>query len=224
MKVLSILFLFALLTVKSFAEGTYTFTLNFSITAELQDTNTITTTTMTYVPVFVKSHIVTKTLLQLLAQGEFMEGHYPSNSFPNGAKLVFFTNPTVPTNSYYIAEDKDGNELVDITDLLTFQPQNEVSAYSYKAANSTGIYNPFVSEYIAVTTFDDTGAGGTTKFTLDQTLETTVIQKISKNVLTESATYRATAGMGSATFNGRTAILSSSSMSANSPKATFTLQ
>src|ERR1700743_3479958 len=125
MKILSLLLLFALCTFKSFAEGSYTFVLNFSITAEMQDTDTVTTATMTFVPVFVKNHITTKTLLQLLAQREFAEGNYPSNSFPSGAKLVFFTNPTSLTNSYYIAEDKNGTELVDVTDLLTFKPPNE---------------------------------------------------------------------------------------------------
>ncbi len=226
MKILSLLFLFALCTLKSFAEGNYTFVLNFSITAQMQDTNVITTSAMTFVPVFVNNHITTKTLLQLLAQDEFAEGHYPSNSFPNGARLLFFTNPTSFTNSYYMATDKDGNQLVDVTDLLTFQPQNDVSAYSYKSANSTGIYNPFLREYIGVTSFDDTStnAGGTTKFTLEQTIEITVIQKISKNVLTESAATKFSTGMGTATFNGRAAVLSSSAMSANSPKFTFTLQ
>jgi hypothetical protein len=210
MKTLSILSLFALLTLGASAAGVprIPFTVNFAITAVSQNSNTTTTSTTVTVPAFTKSTITTKSLLPLIAQDEFAKTNYGASTFPAGAKLVFLANPLSFEDSEYVVEDKDGNILVHVSDLLTLAPENDVVANSYVQTIATGIYKTLTTEYIAVVVFDDSSAGGTTKFAISYSLDATTTQTLSsKGVFSESANSKLGAASGTASLNGVPAVL-----------------
>jgi len=168
---------------------------------------TTTSTTVT-VPKFPTASITTKSLLALIARDEFAETNYSSATFPTGAKLVFLADPASFEDSEYVVENQNGTVLVDVSDLLTLEPENEIALDSYVQTISNGIYKTLTEEYVAIVAFDDTSAGGTTKFAISYVVDaTTTTTESSKDIITESANSKLGAANGTATFNGVPAVL-----------------
>ncbi len=200
--------LFALATVSASAQiPRIPFAVNLAITVTTQNPNTTTTSTAITVPPFIKSAITTTSLLPTIAQDEFTAGKYGSTTFPAGAKLVFMSDPFSFTSSSYVVEDKNGNPLVDISNLMTFEPENGVTLVSYVQSLPTEIYKTFSWDYIGIVTFDDTGVGGTTAFAFSYLVNATMKDTFSKGTLTESASSKLGAATGTALLNGVPAVI-----------------
>jgi hypothetical protein len=199
----------ALLTLKASAVvPRIPFIASFAITAFTQNPNTVTTLTTVTVPAITQTAITTKTLLPIIAQDENEEGNYGSTTFPEGAKLVFLADPLSFEDSGYVVEDKNGNILVDVSDLMTLEPENGVVVNSYVQTISTGLFKTLTTQYIAIVTFDDSAAGGTTQFAISYSLDATTTETLSsKGVVTESASSKLGAASGTATLNGIPAVL-----------------
>jgi hypothetical protein len=209
MKTLSIISLLALLTLKASAVvPRIPFIASFAITASTQNPNTVTTLTTVTVPAITETAITTKTLLPIIARDENEEGNYGSTTFPEGATLVFLADPLSFEDSGYVVEDKNGNILVDVSDLMTLVPENGVVVNSYVQTISTGLFKTLTTQYIAIVAFDDTAAGGTTQFAISYSLDATTTETLSsKGVVTESASSKLGAASGTATLNGISAVL-----------------
>jgi hypothetical protein len=208
MKTLSLLFLlvFAALSASAFSP-TVPLTVSFSITAQVQSSEMNGTSTTLSVPAFVKGTITTQKLLPLIAQDEFSEGHYSSQSFPAGAKLVVLVDPLTFADNSYAVEDKNGNELVDVSDLMSLQVSGGITVDSYNQNISTDLYKPFVLGFSGIFTFDDTGVGGGVKFSVSQTVVATTTESSPNNVFMESVSAKLSAGSGTGAFGGSNAIL-----------------
>lgn len=152
-------------------------------------------------------------MLATIAQDEFEEGNYGSPTFPAGAKLVYLTDPFSFEDSFYAVEDKNGNVLVDISDLMTFEPENGLTLISYVLNISEDIYKSFEWNYIGIVAFDDTGAGGTTVFAISYQVNGTMKDTLSKGVVTESASSKLGAATGTATLDGTAAVLTAPAQS-----------
>jgi hypothetical protein len=209
MKALSILSLLAFLTLSAPAiTPLVPFTVSLSITAQIQSSVTNRTTTTLSVPAFTKSTLTTKNLLPLIALDEFKEGHYAFQAFPAGAKLVLLADPLTFEVSSYAVEDKNGNELVEVSDLMNLQVSGGITVFSFDQSISTDLYKPFVRGFAGIFTFDDTGIGGGVQFSIAQTaVSTTTETESSTGVFTESASLKLSAGAGTATFGDENAIL-----------------
>ncbi len=223
----SIVPLFALFTVNVSGEvPRIPFNVSLAITVSMQNSNLTTNSTTITVPTFTKSAITTKSLLPVIAQDEFLEDKYSFTTFPAGARLVFLSDPFSFEDSSYVVEDKIGNILVDVSDLMTFEPENDVSLISYVQTIPAGttkiFYKTFSWDYVGSVTFDDTGAGGTTQFTFSYVVNATMKDTLSKDkdLLTESVTSKLGAATGTAALNGVPAVLTAPALTLTG-KTTF---
>ncbi len=217
MKTLSLFSLFAFLTLSASAVVPLVpFTVSLSITAQIQNSVTNRTATTLSVPTFTKSTLTTKNLLPLIAIDEFHEGHYGFQAFPAGAKLVLLADPLTFAGSFYEVEDKNGNPLVDVSDLMNLQLSGGITVFSFDQSISTDFYKPFVRGYVGVFTFDDTGAGGGVQFSIAQTVVATTTETVSsQGVFTESVSSKLSAGIGTGTFGKENAILTCGAQTAS---------
>ncbi len=209
MKALSILSLFAFLTLRASAVTPLVpFAVNLSITAQIQSSVMNNNSTTLSVPAFIKTTITNQKLLALMAEDEFGEGHYSSPVFPAGAKLVLLADPFTFVGSFYVVEDKNGNRLVDVSDLMNLQVSGGITVHSFDQNISTDLYKPFVIGYVGIVTFDDIGIGGGVQFSISQTVVATTTETLSNNgVFTESVSSKLSAGTGTGTFGNENAIL-----------------
>ncbi len=209
MKALSILSLFAFATLSASAiTPLVPFTVNLSITAQIQSSVTNRNATTLSVPTFIKSTLTTKNLLPLIAIDEFNEGHYAFQAFPAGAKLVLLADPFTFEGSFYAVEDKNGNELVDASDLMNLQVSGGITVFSFDQSISTDLYKPFVKGCVGIFTFNDTGIGGGVQFSIAQTVVATTTETLSNDgVFTESVSSKLSTGTGTGTFGDENAIL-----------------
>lgn len=209
MKALSLLTLLALFTLNASAAPItrISFTISFEIAAQVQSTEVNSNSTTITVPKFTQAKITSKSLMTLLAQDEFVEARYPTNTFPVGSKLVYLGDQKNLTGAYVI-EDKSGTVLLDVNDLITMAPETNATIYSYVQNNSTGLYKPIVRSFAGVTSFDDTGvAGGTTEFNMTQVWTATTTDTESASSLTESSTLKLSAGAGAGVLGGVPVVL-----------------
>jgi hypothetical protein len=177
-------------------------------TALIQNTNVMDNGKTTTVPAQTRYTISAKTLLATIAQDEFREGNYGSNSFPSGSKLVLMTDPGSFAGSYYVVEDKTTNVLVNVSDLMTLQVSGNFTVYSYVVNDATGLGSPIINDYIATLNFDDTGAGGTMKFNLSRLVVATARDSaLSNGTYTETVTTKAGVGNGTGNINGNNAVI-----------------
>ena len=194
------------------------------MTVQIQNPESTPTSTTTSVPVPTKVSFTAKDLLALIAQDEFASTNYSTNSFPTGAKLVYMADPNSFTDSFYEVQDKSGNSLVVVTNLITLAPVNDLSVYSYTQTTATGLYKPFVRTYVGVFSYDDTAIaeGAQVQFDLAQLITGTMNETTSKGVITRTITAKIGAGIGAGTTAGTPAIFTSASQSSTG-KITYSL-
>jgi hypothetical protein len=152
--------------------------------------------------------ITAKSLLPIIAQDEFNAGRYGSTNFPAGAQIVFMTDPSSFADSYYVVEDKTGNALVTLTNLMSLEPEGGFIVYSFKETLATGLSDPYQDDYVAILSYDDTGLGGTTKFAVSFLLQGTEEAKpISKGRFTDTFNTSLSAECGTGSFGGQNALV-----------------
>jgi hypothetical protein len=107
-----------------------------------------------------KFSVTTKSLMAMLAQDEFSDGNYPSATFPSGAKLMFMADETDFSNSTFQVVDKEGLELVDVTDELRLEINVDgIPVTSGEINISTAVLTGKENlSYIAKLSFDNTGS------------------------------------------------------------------
>jgi hypothetical protein len=127
-------------------------------TISVQGNSTTADNTVT-VPSPKKYSLTTKSLLAMLASYEWQAGNYESSNFPSGSKLVFFYDQSGAASNYFAVEDKAGNQLVDVSDLLTCTSQDANQLTSGKSSINSGEF-PWNADFIGLFTFDDTSKGG----------------------------------------------------------------
>jgi hypothetical protein len=227
MKLLSLLSLSALLTLSASAAlpvNRVPIPIAYSMTVQIQSPESTSTSTTASVPAPIKVAFTSKDLLALIAQDEFASTNYSTNSFPTGAKLVYMADPNSFLDSYYEVQDKNGASLVVATNLITLEPVNDLSVYSYKQTIATGLYKPFVRTYVGVFSYDDTAIadGEGVQFDLAQLITGTMNETTSKGVITRTITAKIGAGVGAGTTEGTPAIFTSAAQSSTG-KITFSL-
>ncbi len=152
-----------------------------------------------------KFSVTTKTLLAMLAQDEFFDGNYPSTVFPSGAKLILMADETVFSNSTFQVVDKEGLELVDVSDELeiTIVVGNE-SVSSGVENDATGVVTGKENQsFIANFSFDNTGSstpGTLYSFYLQGVVADVTTDTLPKN---DSYTEKETAKMSSGAGPGK---------------------
>ena len=172
-------------------------TITITIKAVQQNENGTSNGTTTNVPPPTVSTHNTAELLARLAQDEFAELNWASNSFPSGAQLA-----VVPSQSSGpdFAVILGTNILVDVSDIISFKSgNNEVVSGTQNL--QTGLASPLTKKiYTGKFTFDDSNAGnpdGSLVFSLrgiftDQTIDTPP----KNGFYTESHSTRLTSGTG----------------------------
>jgi len=158
-------------------------------------------------PVPLKSTVTTATILSSLAQDEHAAGNYPSSTFPAGALLVVRGDSVIVT-------DSATNELVDVSDILTAQSDDN-SVFSGKQNNATGLAAPMLSEIqYQKLVYDDSAItnGAHLSFTLGGLA--TVVTKDTVNAIagtySETVTSTVKSGAGTGNYQGTPFILSGS--------------
>jgi hypothetical protein len=177
-------------------------------TAVIQSPQTIDNGITTTVPAQPLYSITAKTLLTIIAQDEFRAGNYGSSNFPAGSQLVLLADPASFADSYYVVENKAGQVLMNVSDLMNLQTAGGFTVYSYVENNATGLNNPITSDYVGTIIFDDTGAGGTMKFNLSRLVETTSMNKTTtKGTYTETVSSKVGVGNGTGNIGGNNALI-----------------
>ena len=184
--------------------------ITLAVTVTVNNPNTTSNGAVTTYPKPNTSKMTTKTLMALIAADEHAEGHYSITTFPSGAKLIFMEDDTDFKRSYFMVTDSDGNELVDVSDLLTATTDKKDQVEQGQINDSNGLANGLTFTFAGEFNFDDTDAGGSTYFTLAG-LETAVLtDNPSRSGLiyseSETDTIKAAAGMGE--FKGNPAAFS----------------
>jgi len=179
-----------------------TITATASIQGNSSDNNTITTYASP-----TKFSVTTKVILGALAVDEHAESNYLAGStFPSGAKLVTINNNN-NTNDFQVL-DKNGNLLVDVSDILSFNQPGENSIFSGKQNDSTQLASPStVGSQLLTLSFDDTGIPGGegvkffyTGIGTGTTTDTT--PNVNTGVYTETDNGSLTSGTGEGTSQG----------------------
>ncbi len=177
-------------------------TITISVMAIPQSSGTSTATT-TNIPAAKASAHSTPEFLARLAQDEFAEGNWASNSFPAAAQLA-----VVPSqgNNADFAVILGTNILVDVSDIISFDNGN-VEIVSGAQNLQTGLASPTTKRlHLGQMTFDDSFAGnpnGSLTFRLQGLFTETVVDTVPKNgVYTETRTAKMTSGVGEGTSPG----------------------
>jgi len=224
MKSTYFMLLLALLTSTAHAQEVTPLTQSIELTAIIQNPASINNGTTTTVPAASKSTITDASFLATLAQDEFHEGNYGSSSFPRGSKLVWIIpHPLAFSNNYYVVEDAAGQVLVNVSDLMQLQLTGDLIVDSFGMNNTTGVFvTPWINNYVATLSFDDTGAGGTMTFTIQGLVQATTTDKTSKDGdYTETVKGKWINATGFGTINGNAAVFYGGSTS--SSEVTYTI-
>jgi hypothetical protein len=174
-------------------------TITITVMAIPQNSGTSTATTTNIPPAKASSH-TTAEFLARLAQDEFAEFNWPSNSFPAGAQLAVVPGQSDNANFAVILGT---NVLVDVSDIISFNSGN-VEIVSGSQNLQTGLASPMTKRlHLGQITFDDSLAGnpnGSLTFTLQGLFTETVVNTVPKNGLyTEIRTAKMTSGTGEGT-------------------------
>jgi hypothetical protein len=177
-------------------------TITISVMALPQNSGTSTATTTNIPPAKASNH-TTPEFLSRLAQDEFAEGFWASNSFPADARLA-----VVPSqgNNADFAVILGTNILVDVSDIISFESDN-IEIVSGAQSLQTGLASPSTKKvHLGQFSFDDSSAGnpnGSWTFTLQGIFTETVVDTVPKNgVYTETRTAKMTSGTGDGTNPG----------------------
>jgi hypothetical protein len=217
MKAVYLMTLFALMNLAVRAQAIIPMQTLPAWTALVQNTNVMDNGKTTTVPAPAQFSITAKTLLAIIAQDEYREGNYASNSFPSGAKLVLMADLGSFADSYYSVQSKSGQILVtNLSDLMSLQVAGNFTVYSYVVNDATGLGGPIINDYIGTLNFDDTGAGGTMKFNLSRLVAATVRDSaLSNGTYTETVTTTWGVGNGTGNINGNNAVIYSTTETEN---------
>lgn len=208
-----LVFFFATIAFSGFTDQVVPLTMSFTLQATGQQQNGSDNGTTTIYSTS-KQSITSKTILTALAEAEFNEDNFPTNKFPSGAKLVFMNDKNDLNSSYFIIEDKSGNQICDVSDIIQFQETGEHLILSGKISDSTGLFNKVQENYLGTLYYDDTGAGGTTAIYL-----TGLIQVTANDSAPSSGTYTETITAKSDTANGEGAIAGTNTVVSGSVSA-----
>jgi hypothetical protein len=177
-------------------------TITITVMAIPQNSGTSNGTTTNIPPSKASAH-TTAEFLSRLAQDEFAELNWPSNSFPAGAQLAVV--PGQSDNADF-AVILGTNVLVDVSDIISFNSDN-IEIVSGTQNLQTGLASPSTKRvHLGAITFDDSLAGnpnGSLTFTLQGIFTETTIDTVPKNgVYTETRTAKMTSGTGDGTSPG----------------------
>ena len=184
-----------------------TYVLAIKAATQIQQPSSTNLSGLITTPVPLKSTFTTATILSYLAQDEHAAGNYPSSSFPAGALLVVRGDSVIVT-------DSATNELVDVSDILTAQTDDN-SVFSGKQNKATGLAAPMLSEIqYQKLVYDDSAItnGAHLSFTLGGLA--TVVTKDTVNAIagtySETVTSTVKSGAGTGNFQGTPFILTGS--------------
>lgn len=184
-----------------------TYVLAIKAATQIQQPSSTNLSGLITTPVPLKSTFTTATILSYLALDEHAAGNYPSSTFPAGALLVVRGDSVIVT-------DSSTNELVDVSDILTAQTDDN-SVFSGKQNNATGLAAPMLSEIqYQKLVYDDSAItnGAHLSFTLGGLA--TVVTKDTVNAIagtySETVTSTVNSGAGTGNFQGTPFILSGS--------------
>ena len=184
-----------------------TYVLAIKAATQIQQPSTTNLSGLITTPVPLKSTFTTATILSSLAQDEHAAGNYSSSTFPAGALLVVRGDSVIVT-------DSSTNELVDVSDILTAQTDDN-SVFSGKQNNATGLAAPMLSEIqYQKLVYDDSAItnGARLSFTLGGLA--TVVTKDTVNATagtySETVTSTVKSGAGTGNYQGTPFILSGS--------------
>jgi hypothetical protein len=177
-------------------------TITISVMAIPQNSGTSTATTTNITPAKASAH-TTAEFLSRLAQDEFAEGHWASNSFPAGAQLAVVPGQSDSANFAVILGT---NILVDVSDIISFGG-DDIEIVSGAQNLLTGLASPSTKRlHLGEISFDDSAAGnpnGSLKFSLRGIFTETTVDTVPKNgVYTETRSAKMTSGTGDGTSSG----------------------
>ncbi len=108
-----------------------------------------------------KFKLNTKQILAFLAQDEFASGNYSSTNFPPGARLVLGGDTQFDDNSLdFVVLDRDGNELVDVSDILKLTNGANVIVWGNLYESDGTKIRSHSSKYMEQFTYDSTDPSG----------------------------------------------------------------
>jgi hypothetical protein len=97
--------------------------------------------------------LTTKSLLYYLAQDEYVAGHYPTNSFPVGAKLA------IVDGTFFVVNSTNGL-ILDVSNILTLK-MGKGSLFSGKFSDLTDLASPTGgNKQMVAITYDNTQISG----------------------------------------------------------------
>jgi hypothetical protein len=137
-------------TASAWADRFAALTVTFTATASIQASPTTSGGTTTY-PKPLKSKLSNKTLLPILAADEGVV-------FPSGAKLVLMRDLDDVSQSHFIVTDSKGNQLMDVSNLLTITIYDAEDVVSGKINNTTGLFTGLTQLGSVEIDFDDGGS------------------------------------------------------------------
>jgi hypothetical protein len=169
---------------------------SLNVTTISQNTNATSDATTTNVPAPVVSTHTTAEYLARLAQDEQLEKNWPSNSFPEGARLALVPGNNNPSFAVVL----DTNVLLDVSDIISFNFDN-IEVFSGRQNLQTGVAIPTTRTiHLGSISFDDRGLGnpnGSLRFSLQGIFTETVLDTVPNNgVYTETHIVKMANGSG----------------------------
>lgn len=170
--------------------------ISLTVTTISQNTNATSNGTTTNVPPPVVSTHTTADFLARLAVDEQLLSNWPSNSFPNGARLAVVPNSGDP----FLGVVLGTNVLVDVSDIINFNT-DDIQVIAGTQNLGTGLSSPATKTiHVGSISFDDRGIGnpnGSLRFNLQGIFTETTIDTAPKNgFYTETHVVKMTAGSG----------------------------
>jgi len=196
---------------------------NLTATALVQNGSTTVNGVVTFAaPVAHK--ITTASTLANLAQAEYFKGHYPSPTFPVGAKLVWLNYTDDFASSHFVVTDSAMNQLCDVSDVLTWQAEIDSAVVSGQSTTgSPALMKSFKETYAATLNYDDTHAGGGQNITAHFLVQSTLNDTVSSDGITykESITSKLLNGTGSGVYYGQALTITGNGSAAGSAVIAF---
>ena len=198
MKLIKLLFTvgFGSIAIQNASAGQILQTVSLTVTSISQNTNATSDGTFTNVPAPVVSTHTTGEFLARLAEDEFLENNWPSNSFPAGARLAI-----VPNNEdAFFGVVLGTNVLVNVSDIINFD-SDSIQVVAGSQNLQTGLAHPMTKQiHLGSISFDDRGIGnpdGSLRFSLQGIITETTVDSAPRNgFYTEVQTAKMTSGAG----------------------------
>jgi hypothetical protein len=153
-----------------------------------------------------------KVLLANLASDEYFLGNYGFTNFPAGSQIYLMYCPKAIDQSYFVVMFANA-VLCDLSDVMTFSPDNSPVVETGTYDNSTGLLISVTDTYAAAVNIDETAAGKTDSFYLGGLLTGTGTDKTAAPFYVETWKMAAKTALGSGITGGSSGVTLTGSFS-----------